>query len=333
MNLLVSLGFCIVIALTFVALFRRFRLSSIAGMMVGGIIAGLPVFRQAFIEPNEYVVLNLGYAGLLGLMFIAGMEVSWSVLSKEKKDAAVIGILASVTPFLLGFTAFLLLGFPLSVSLFVGIAMSITAEATKAKVLVEMKKVKTKIGSLLLGVGIIDDLIGLSLFIAIGYLFSANIAVTEAVILSAALWSFFLGVLVHKEIGRYEKMVPELEKILLYILSPFDLVSKGLYFSTQSLILEPVLLLIVISLAVVGKMLGTWLTKPFTKLRANQLYLIGWGMNSRGAVELVLVFIAFNIGLIPVNVYSSLIVMAVVTTLAFPLFFTRAVRRNPRIMN
>jgi Kef-type K+ transport system membrane component KefB len=267
------------------------------------------------------------------MMFIAGMEVSWCMLSRERKNAAVLGIFASVTPFLLGFFVFMMLGFSLEVSLFVGICMSITAEATKAKVLMEMKKVKTKIGSLLLGVGIIDDLIGLALFIALGYMFSVGMAVTEAMVLSGALWSFLLGVLVHREIGRYQKFIPKVENFLMYIISPFFFVSMGIHFSGQSIILEPVLLALVIAVAISGKMLGTWLSGPFTKLRPSQLYLIGWGMNSRGAVELALAYIALKVGLIPVNIYSALIIMAVVTTLAFPIFMAHAVRVHPKIMD
>lgn len=333
MNLLVSLLFPIIFCLVFGLLFKKLKTSSVAGMMVAGLIAGSPIISGALIEPNTDIVLEIGYFGLLSMMFIAGMEVSWSMLSKEKKDAAILGIFASLTPLLLGFFVFLFLGFSVEVAFFVGICMSITAEATKAKVLMEMRKVKTKIGSLLLGVGIIDDIIGLALFVTLGYMFTVNMAVREAMIISGALWSFFLGIFIHREIGRHEKMMPKVEKFLMYVISPFFFVSMGIHFSAQSLIIEPLLLIIVIVLAITGKMMGTWLTGPFTKLRPSQLYLIGWGMNSRGAVELALVLIAFNVGIIPVNVYSALIIMTVVTTLAFPVFMAHAIRAHPKIMD
>jgi Kef-type K+ transport system membrane component KefB len=266
-------------------------------------------------------------------MFLAGMEISWSMLYKEKRDAALVAIFAACVPFLLGFLTFVVLGFGLEVSLFVGICMSITAEATKAKVLVEMKKLKTKIGSLLMGVGIMDDAFGLGLFILLGYLFSVGFAVKEAMVLSGAVLAFFGGVFIHKQIGRTQRKIRDLEKILFFVISPFFYVSMGINFNTMSLIFEPVLLLIIIAIAFLGKMVGTMLTKPFTRLRMKQLYLVGLGMNSRGAVELALAFIAFRAGFLPVSVYSGLILMALITTMLFPLFFNRFVSKNPSIMN
>ena len=52
-----------------------------------------------------------------------------------------------------------------------GIAISITAEATKARVLLELKKLRTRIGSAMMGAGIIDDILGLVLFIIVTALF------------------------------------------------------------------------------------------------------------------------------------------------------------------
>jgi len=225
------------------------------------------------------------------------------------------------------------MGFGLAVSLVVGICMSITAEATKAKVLMEMRKLKTKIGTLMMGVGIIDDVFGISLFIVFGYLFSTGFALREAMIMSGTVIAFFFGVFVHRKIGRAEKRIPELEKIMMYIISPFFFVSMGISFSAQSVILDPFLLSIIIIVAFSGKMLGTMMTKPFTKLSMKQLYIIGWGMNSRGAVELALAFIALRVGLLPISVYSGLIIMAIITTVLFPIFFASFVRKNPGVLD
>ena len=75
------------------------------------------------------------------------------------------------------------------------------------------------------------------------------------------------------------------------------------------------------------------LTKPFVKLDVKQLYLVGWAMNSRGAVELALALIAISTGLITTRIYSSLVMTALITTLIFPFIITHMIKRNPRIMN
>jgi Kef-type K+ transport system membrane component KefB len=74
------------------------------------------------------------------------------------------------------------------------------------------------------------------------------------------------------------------------------------------------------------------LAKPFTLLSWRQLYLVGWGMNSRGAVELALALLALQTGLIEKDVYSSLVLMALVTTLIFPVVLRRMLAKNPDIM-
>jgi Kef-type K+ transport system membrane component KefB len=81
-----------------------------------------------------------------------------------------------------------------------------------------------------------------------------------------------------------------------------------------------------------GKIMGSLSAKLFTRLSLKQLYLVGWGMNSRGAVELAIAFLALQAGLVSVNVYSSLIIMALATTIIFPFIFRRMVKKDPEIM-
>ncbi|MBN1896394.1 MAG: cation:proton antiporter [Candidatus Aenigmarchaeota archaeon] len=333
MYMIFSIVFMLSIFFFMTHIFRKMKISTVIGMIISGLIIASAPFRDVYLIPNYAVIETLGDIGLLGIMFIAGLEVSWSMLYSEKKDAAIIAVLASFTPFFLGFVVFFFAGFPIETSLFVGVCMSITAEATKARVLMEMRKLKTKIGSLMMGAGIIDDIIGMSLFFIIGYFFHTSLPSKEVLLLAGVILSFFFGVFVHREIGRHENMIPEFEKIITYIFVPFFFISMGMRFSFESLILNPFLIIMTISVAIVGKMTGSLLTKPFTKLKTIQLYLVGWGMNSRGAVELALAYIALRSGLLDVGVYSSLIIMAMATTMIFPFIFTRTVKKNPTIMD
>jgi Kef-type K+ transport system membrane component KefB len=69
------------------------------------------------------------------------------------------------------------------------------------------------------------------------------------------------------------------------------------------------------------------------KLSFRQLYLIGWGMNSRGAVELVIALLALNYGLLTQEVFSALVAMAIITTLVFPFVLQREIKKNPSAMD
>lgn len=333
MNLLFTLLSCIVVSLFFILFTKKLKISVVVGLIFAGLLIGSPLLKDIVLGENVQFVLDAGNIGLIVLMFLAGMEVSWSMLYKERKNSVYLAFFAFVVPFLLGFVIFLLLGFSIFTALTVGICMSITAEATKARVLLELKKLKTKVGSLMMGAGIIDDLIGMFLFILISFLFAHLTSIRETFIIVGAISSFLIGIIVHKFVGRESVGIKHLEKILLNFIVPFFFIAMGINFSLKSITLNPLLVFIVIIVAITGKISGSLLVRPFTKLRMKQLYIVGWGMNSRGAVELAIAFTAFNIGLLDVGLYSSLVVMALFTTLIFPFFVRRMVIKNPGIMN
>jgi Kef-type K+ transport system membrane component KefB len=56
-------------------------------------------------------------------------------------------------------------------------------------------------------------------------------------------------------------------------------------------------------------------------------------MNSRGAVELVIVLLALNYGLLTQEVFSALVAMAIITTLVFPFVLQREIKKNPSAMD
>jgi len=332
MNIIITLSVCLLLSFISTLVAKKLKISAVVGLIIAGIIIGSPIAESVVLEPNTEFILELGNVGLGVLMFIAGMEISWSMLYKERRDSVYLASFAFLIPLLLGFLVFSFLGFSLPTALITGICISITAEATKARVLLELKKLKTKVGSLMMGAGIIDDVLGMVLFALISFLLIRTIVTKELIILLGAILSFFAGITVHKIIGRETRKIKYLEKILLNFVVPFFFIATGMYFDLQSLAFNSWLLIIIIITATAGKIFGSILTKPFTKLRTEQLYLVGWGMNSRGAVGLAIAFIAFKSGLLDINIYSSLIVTALVTTLIFPFFVRRMVRKKPDIM-
>lgn len=333
MNLVVTLAICILASFLFTSLAKRLRISTVVGLIIAGIVIGSPWLEDIILGPNKGAVLALGDMALIILMFLAGLEVSWDMLYEEKKNALYVAAFVAIVPFLSGFVVFFALGYSLATSLVVGVSMSITAEATTARVLMELGKLKTRLGSLIMGAGIIDDVMGLILFSLIGYWVKKGQWTKEGMLLAGAIAAFFAGILVHRFIGREADRIPQLEKALLRFIVPFFFIGMGIHFDPRSLIQDPWLLVIILITAIAGKMFGTLITKPFTGLSLKQLYLVGWGMNSRGAIEIALALIAFRAGFLPVELYSGLVVMAVVTTLMFPFFIRAMVKRDPDIMD
>jgi P-type Ca2+ transporter type 2C len=68
---------------------------------------------------------------------------------------------------------------------------------------------------------------------------------------------------------------------------------------------------------IIGSVVGNWLDKG--TLREG--ILIGWGMNARGAVELIAIKMAYDNQLVSPIIYSSVVFMTFVTTIFSPILF------------
>ena len=304
MYLIITLMVVLGAAYLFTGLGKKVKIPAVAALIFCGLILDLPFFKDYLIRPHTQFLFALGDIALICLMFMAGLESSWRALYKERKDATFIMILCSLVPFFAGTIIMLLMGFSLAVSLIVGICLSITAEATNAGVLMEAKKIKSKVGAAIMGAGIIDDILGITLFVLVTYLLKQTY-LKEDLLIAVAILAFFMGILVQTHLGRKHKTLDKAEKLIFLLIIPFFFISIGIHFDMTSLILNPVLLAAIIGVAIAGKLIGSFLTKPFTKFSWKQLHLIGWAMNSRGAVEMALALIAFRTGLLPADIYSS----------------------------
>lgn len=308
----------------------KLKVPTVIALIGCGLLFDIPFLNTTFIGDNLHTLFTLGDVSLLFFMFLAGLESSGKNLYEERKEAFLIASFASFLPFATGLIVFRLLGFPLLISALVGICICVSAEATIAGVLIEKNQLKSKIGSVMIGAGIIDDIIGLVLFIIATYFLRSGY-LKDDILMAAVILSFFLGLLFQKFMGDHH-LIPKIEKVLFLSVIPFFFVAVGLRFQFSSLILHPWVLLLVLVIAFFGKLIGSLLTKPFTSFSWKQLYLIGWAMNSRGAVEMALALIAFKTAILPVELFSSLILVALITTIIFPFVVTRMMDKNPGIM-
>jgi len=309
------------------------HLSRVIGLLIAGIVLTTGLVGIFTIEGNEAIISQLAHLGLYSLMFISGLEISGNILFKEEKHALLVTFSTMLSSFVFGVAVVIMLGFSLKSAIVMGICFGVTAEATKARVLIQLKKMNTKLGALLMGTGITNDLLGILAFLVLIYFFTDNVSLSEVKILSLSVVSFFLGMFAHHLFGRFEKSVKYVERGLLFFFVPFFFVEMGVYFNGGLSKINFLVLLAVIITSIVGQMLGVFLVGSIIKLRPRQQYLLGWGMNSKGAVELAIASIALNIGLINYVLYSSLVVTVLVSTFLFQIIIMRTVKANPDIMN
>jgi Kef-type K+ transport system membrane component KefB len=88
-----------------------------------------------------------------------------------------------------------------------------------------------------------------------------------------------------------------------------------------NLIMVVPLILVLLVLAVAGKVFGCGLGARLSKFNKNDSVLIGTAMCGRGALELVLVNYAFSIDLIDETIFTALVVMTVLTVILTPILY------------
>lgn len=153
-------------------------------------------------------------------------------------------------------------------------------------------------------------------------------------LIGAILGGFFLQISL-REISKKNRkdLINVVKLIALGFIVPFFFVNVGLTFDLTTLLSNTPLIVVTILIAFFGKMIGTLIIKPVSTLNWKQLYYIGWAMNSRGAAELVIALIAVQYNLIPLEIFSALVAMSIVTTLIFPPVLSRGIKRNPGLMD
>jgi len=172
--LLAQIIMIILVARFFGWFFKKIGQPSVIGEIIAGIALGpsllglyFPDFFHALFPANSLENLKfLSQIGLILFMFVIGMELDVKVLKNRAKEAVVISHASIVIPFALGiglayfvYNRFAPEGVKfLSFSLFMGIAMSITAFPVLARIVQERGMHKTKLGAIAITCAAADDI-------------------------------------------------------------------------------------------------------------------------------------------------------------------------------
>lgn len=172
--LLAQIVTIIVVARFFGWIFRKIGQPSVIGEILAGIFLGpslvgsyFPEFSSAlFPEASLGNLQFLSQIGLILFMFVIGMELDLKALKNKANEAVVISHASIVIPFTLGIglAYFVYHKFApegvhfLSFSLFLGIAMSITAFPVLARIVQERGIHKTRLGAIVITCAAADDI-------------------------------------------------------------------------------------------------------------------------------------------------------------------------------
>jgi Kef-type K+ transport system membrane component KefB len=201
--LLAQIIMIILVARLFGWVFKKIGQPSVIGEIIAGIALGpsllglyFPDFSAALFPVDSLANLKfLSQIGLILFMFVIGMELDVKVLKNRAKEAIVISHASIVIPFALGiglayfvYNRFAPEGVKfLSFSLFMGIAMSITAFPVLARIVQERGMHKTKLGAIVITCAAADDITAWCLLAVVIAIVKAGTFVSSLYIISLAL--------------------------------------------------------------------------------------------------------------------------------------------------
>lgn len=377
----------IIVARFFGWIFRKIGQPSVIGEIIAGIFLGpsllgmyFPEFSLALFPIQSLGNLQfLSQIGLILFMFVIGMELDLKVLKNKANEAVVISHASIVIPFALGiglaffvYKSFAPEGIPfLSFSLFMGIAMSITAFPVLARIVQERGIHKTRLGAIVITCAAADDITAWCLLavviaivkagtfesalyvIALAFLYvivmlfivkpflkrvgdlyakSENLSkpvvaiffltlilssyATNIIGIHALFGAFMTGVIM-PDISKFRTIfIEKVEDVSVILLLPLFFVFTGLR-TEIGLINDPFMWKVtgfIILVAVVGKFLGSALAAKFVGQSWRDSLTIGALMNTRGLMELVVLNIGLDLKVITPEVFTMMVIMALVTT-------------------
>lgn len=149
----------------------------------------------------------------------------------------------------------------------------------------------------------------------------AGAGLAEILGLHAILGSFVAGMVARRGMlsERTERESADLlERLSIGILAPVFFTTAGFAIDLSAVTANLPLVITIIAVATFGKILGTAMAYVPTGHGWREGVVVGAAMNGRGAVEIVVAGIGVEQGLITTEVFTVLVVMAVLTTAAVP---------------
>lgn len=393
--LLLQLCVLLLVARFLGELMRKLGQPAVVGELLAGVVLGPSVFGvllpevQASVFPVSQHQADLlavvSWLGVLCLLVITGLETDLGLIKRRGRSALIVSAGGITVPFASG----LALGWMLPAaylaqpearlvfSLFMAVAMSISAVPVIAKVLMDLELARRDIGQLILAAAMTDDTIGWILlsvvaglatagsvnllsvaqalggavvFLVIAFtvgsrivsriitvtdtLFGGNnaqlsiilvmalggAALTHQMGIEAVLGAFVIGILVVSAPRYRHASGHGLEMITNSFLAPIFFASAGVKVNLLRLADPEVFVigLIVLGIACLGKFVGAYLGAWAAGVSHWERLALGSGMNARGAMEIVVATVGLGLGILSVEMYSIIVMVAIVTSLMAP---------------
>jgi Kef-type K+ transport system membrane component KefB len=151
------------------------------------------------------------------------------------------------------------------------------------------------------------------LSLSLGLCFACG-AFTESIGMHAVLGAFIAGIAVGDSVKLKQKAREIIHQFVTNVFAPLFFVSIGLQMNFIENFNAPLVFLI-LSSAIVSKVLGAGIGAKISGFTWREAAAVGFGLNARGAMEIILGTLALTAGLINEEIFVALVIMAIVTSL------------------
>jgi K+:H+ antiporter len=283
------------------------------------------------VEPTTPLVFSLFFATALSISALPVIARTLLELGLFRTDLGMVIVAAAIVQDLVGWIVFAVVLGLMGASAGHGFGIGATIGLTLAFVVVMLVVVRPLVHRALPWVhayaswpaGVLALTLTLGLFAS---------ALTEWIGVHAIFGGFMTGVAVGDSRHLRERTRATVDQFVSAFFAPLFFASIGLEINFVKN-LDWQLAAVVLLIACVGKVAGSTLGARFGGVSRREAWAIGFGMNARGAMEIVLGLLALESGMIGKHLFVALVVMALVTsTLSGPLMQRTLRRRSHRLL-
>nr|GMC91828.1 cation/H(+) antiporter 20 [Ipomoea batatas] len=393
--LIVQTTLVIVVSRFFAFVLKPLRQPKVIAEILGGVILGPSAFgrnqeymQTIFPEWSTPILETVASIGLLFFLFMVGLELDLSSLRRNGRSAFCIAAAGISLPFVFGIGITFLfrrvvqgadeVGFA-PYSVFMGVALSITAFPVLARILAELKLLTTDVGQTAMAAAAFNDVaawVMLALAVALAgngggaaahkspvipvYVLLSGVAfvvfmmvvirpamkwvarrcspeheaveeayvcltlagvmvsgfITDLIGIHSIFGAFVFGLTIPKGSDFSERLILRIEDFVSGLLLPLYFASSGLKTDVAKICGAEAwgLLVLVITAACGGKIIGTFLVAMLCKAPARESLTLGLLMNTKGLVELIVLNIGKEKKVLNDEVFAILVLMALFTT-------------------
>lgn len=152
---------------------------------------------------------------------------------------------------------------------------------------------------------------------------------TQALGMEAIIGTFFGGILIGSSSWVDRERLAPLRTFVLAVLAPLFFATAGLRMDLTALWRPDILVsaVLVLFIAIAGKFVGVYLGARAGRLGHWEALALGAGMNARGVIEVVIAMVGLRLGVLTTEMYTIVVLVAIVTSLMAPPMLRHAVRR------